>query len=196
MSQPDCDQIDALLRTVNREIWIVTAADGARRGGLTATWVSRASLDPAMPTLMAAIATNHFTAELIDAGGGFGVHLLRPDQVDLAVQFASGSGRDRDKLAGLESQVGETGSPLLADCLAWLDCRVFHRFVAGDRVFYWADIVAVQTVAAEPPLCEQEFFAAVGPDVLATLGAGLRADLEIQRPMYDDWRQSLDTEDD
>ena len=60
-------QVESIFRLVNREIWIVTAADGERRGGLAATWVSQASIDRDKPVVVIGIAPNHFTAELIDA---------------------------------------------------------------------------------------------------------------------------------
>lgn len=56
-------EIEGLLRgALDREIWVVTAAAGARRGALTATWVSPVSVDPDRPMLLAGLAPNHFTA--------------------------------------------------------------------------------------------------------------------------------------
>ena len=98
---------DAIFRQVTREIWIVTAADGQRRGGLVATWVAQASLDPTTPVVMIAIAQNHYTRELIDASGTFALHMITADQISLAWQFAIGSGRDRDKLSGLKCHTEE-----------------------------------------------------------------------------------------
>src|SRR6478609_10965789 len=95
-------QIDTALRLIDRELWIITAASGGRRGGLLATWVSAASIDPERPILLAGIGPNHFTAELVQSSRAFAAHLLRPDQIELAWNFANGSGRDRDKFAGLE----------------------------------------------------------------------------------------------
>jgi len=46
------NEIDAALRLVDRELWIITAADKNRRGGLLATWVSTASIDPERPILL------------------------------------------------------------------------------------------------------------------------------------------------
>ena len=105
--------IDSVFRLVNREIWIITAAAGDRRGGLTATWFAEASLDRQRPVVLAGIAPNHYTADLLDASGSFAAHLLTPQQASLAVDFALGSGRERDKLASLATSAGRTGSPIL-----------------------------------------------------------------------------------
>src|SRR5262245_24142815 len=93
--------VDSVFRLLDRAIWIITAQDGTRRGGLAATWVMQSSIDPAQPLIVAGIAPNHFTAELIEASGAFAAHLLVEDQCDLAFAFAIGSGRDREKLIGL-----------------------------------------------------------------------------------------------
>ena len=67
----DLRSIDEALRLVDREIWVVTAAAGERRGGLVATWVSAASIDAKRPVLLAGLAPNHFTTELVQAGNVF-----------------------------------------------------------------------------------------------------------------------------
>ena len=122
------DQIEQVFGLIDREIWIVTAAAGDKRGGLVATWVSQASIDENTPTVVIGIAANHYTCELIELSSAFALHLLRPDQAEVAWNFASGSGRDRDKLALLAAHTEGTESPVLDECLAWLDCRVFFRF--------------------------------------------------------------------
>src|SRR2546429_1095460 len=97
------DEIAFALRLIDREMWIVTAASGERRGGLVATWVSAASIDRERPVLLAGLAPNHFTTELVQTSRAFAAHLLRPQQTDLAWNFGRDSGRDRNKFAGLQA---------------------------------------------------------------------------------------------
>lgn len=175
------------MRLVDREIWVVTAAAGGRRGGLVATWVSSASIDRERPVLLAGIAPNHFTAELIDASRRFAAHLLRPEQGELAWNFAKSSGRNRDKLAGLAANE-HAGAPILADCLAWFDCRIFARVDAGDRLFYWADVVAAKLVQTEAPLREHAFIRSLSDQQRRQLAADREADVSLQRPGHQRWR--------
>ena len=172
-------------------MWIITAAVGGRRGGLTATWVSPASIDRERPVLLAGIAPDHFTAELIDASGGFAAHLLRVDQAAVAWNFARDSSRDRDKLAGLTTNDTPGGSPVLADCLAWCDCRVLARYDAGDRLFYWADVLSAQQVGSGPPLCEQALIHSLTDEERQALIASRQADIARQRPLHEAWRRAL-----
>jgi flavin reductase (DIM6/NTAB) family NADH-FMN oxidoreductase RutF len=185
------DQVESVLKLADGVVWIVTAADGSRRGGLTATWLFPASIDPARPVVLAGIAPNHYTAELIERSRTFVAHLLRADQVRLAWEFAKDSGRERDKLAGLRFATGVTGAPILANCLAWLECRVFARYDTGDRRFYWADVEAGSILAQGPPLREQAFIGGLSPAERVLLAARREADAVVQRPLADAWRASL-----
>lgn len=182
--------IEAVFRAIDRPVWIVTAAAAGHRGGLTATWVAQASLDPALPVVVAGIAPGHHTRELIDAAGAFAAHLLAADQAPLALRFALASGRDVDKLAGVEFSAGATGSPILETCLAWLDCRVVHRHETGDRFYYWADVVAGHRLAEAAPLTERGLLSAANDDEKRRLKLLLAADIAAQRPLRDAWRAS------
>lgn len=181
-------EIDSVLRLLDREIWIVTAAADGRRGGLCATWVSLASIDPQRPVVVAGLAPNHFTTALISASGCFGLHLLRTDQAPLALNFAIGSGGERDKFDGLATSAGSMGTPLLDDCLAALECRVFSQYDTGDRLYFWTDVVGGQRHGDGPALREQSLIAAASAEQKALLLRNRREDAEILRPKHDGWR--------
>lgn len=195
---PNLQTIERVFRLVDREVWIVTAGDprsdeGHARGGLCATWVSQTSLDPETPMLLLGIAPNHFTRERIDQTGHCGVHLLRADQADLALSFAIGSGRDRDKFAGVAIDPASTTSPLLSDCLAWLDCRIIHRADGGDRIYYWAE--ALRGLAPAQPgatLREQALIAAASDEQRQSLRANRLFDIEQLRPLHRAWREQIE----
>ena len=187
-------QIEQVFRLVDPEIWIVTAAAGQRRGGLVATWVTRASLDANAPLVVAGLAPNHYTAELALAAGAFGLHLIARDQIQLAWRFAIGSGRERDKLAGLSLQPGRTSAPILTDCLAWLECRVVTTYNSGDRIFFWADVVAGEQIGPGNPVTEGELISAASPEQLAALVENRTADIELQRPLRLEWRNLIQTQ--
>ncbi|HND51679.1 MAG TPA: flavin reductase family protein [Pirellulaceae bacterium] len=183
---------DSILRQLTREVWVVTAATDYRRGGLTATWVHPVSLDPQLPLLLAAIAPNHFTAELVDEAAVFVAHLLADDQQSLAIRFALKSGRDTDKFEGLEFETLESGAPLLGGCVAALECRVLARLATGDRTFYWGAVV--RTIAPRPtapPLVDRTFFGRLSTEDRAILFENLQADLAVQRPAQAAWFATL-----
>jgi flavin reductase (DIM6/NTAB) family NADH-FMN oxidoreductase RutF len=192
MSTPDdanWAQIEAVFKLVRRPVWIVTAATGQARGGLLATFVVQSSIDPESPTVMVGLAPNHFTAELVEKSGGFALHLLRSDQQQLAWRFALASGRVEDKLAGLATKIGASGSPILSDCLAWLDCRVCDRHDGGDRWYFWADVVAGNRLGTASPLDDATLIASADDTQKKQLVADLQADRLLQREMRAAWRK-------
>ncbi len=193
MSEKQLDQIEAAFRLVDREIWIVTAASGRSRGGLVATWVSQASIDREHPTVVIGIAPNHFTSEVIDASHAFALHLITSNQIQHVWNFAIGSGRDRDKFENVAVRTGETGSPLLDECLARLECRVFHTERTGDRIYYWADVVTGETLSEGNALTESRLIALASDQQKQELLAGRDADIAVQRPLQEAWRKALST---
>ena len=112
-----------------------------------------------------------------------------PISTSLAWNFAKDGGRQRDKLAGLATNNSSGGQPILADCLAWCDCRVFACYDAGDRRYYWADVVAAQRMGSGQPLREQQLIGKMTDDQRRVLAASRQADVLAQRPLHERWRQ-------
>ncbi|MCC7085463.1 MAG: flavin reductase family protein [Pirellulales bacterium] len=192
MNNRGIHHFDDVFKLIDREIWIVTSASSdGRRGGLVATWVSQASIDPGRPVVVVGIAPNHFTAELIEGVGGFVAHLISADQIDLAWRFALKSGRNTDKFDGVPFTSTATGLPIVNGCIAWLECRVIAKYDAGDRWFYWGDVVSSTSTTGRQPLKERELFAAASAQQLAALAAGMQADAETLRSAADHWRAKL-----
>jgi flavin reductase (DIM6/NTAB) family NADH-FMN oxidoreductase RutF len=182
-------QIDSVFRSLDREIWIVTSQTDTARGGLVATWVSQTSIDPLDPVVVIGIAVNHNTRSLIDKSGRFGLHLLSAHQTDLALNFAIGSGQERDKLTDIPLQPNHS-IPILQDCVSWLECVVQHKNDGGDRIYYWGQVINGRQISAEQPLREKQLIAAASPQQLAALKQTRLEDVEIQRPLLKEWRQS------
>jgi flavin reductase (DIM6/NTAB) family NADH-FMN oxidoreductase RutF len=189
-------QIEEVFRLVNREVWIVTAADGVSRGGLCATWVSQTSLDPLRPVALLGIAPNHFTRELIDRSRRCALHLLRSDQAPIALALAIGSGRERDKLAGLAESESLHEPPRLRDALAWIDCRILTHYDGGDRIYYWAAVTQGGLSAADrsagQPLRERDVLTAATDEQRRLLKENREFDIECNRPLHEAWRAQLD----
>lgn len=189
-------RIEKTLKLIDREVWAITARDQFSRGGLTATWVSQASINRAHPTLLIGLAPNHATAKLVLKSQRFVAHLLRSDQSHLAYQLAASSGAGGADKLGEFSTIGDRDDdapPLLANCLAWLDCRVFHYYDCGDRWFFWADIIDSGTpIGAEAtdaaPLREQSFFQSLSPKQRGHLVACRDAELPLHQSWHEAWR--------
>jgi flavin reductase (DIM6/NTAB) family NADH-FMN oxidoreductase RutF len=184
---PAIARIDSVLKLVDREVWLVTSASNDRLGGLVATWVSSASIDPERPVVLIGLAPNHFTAELVGASGRFALHLLCERQIDLVWRFALASGRDTNKFNGLAIRFDADDAPILSDCLAWLDCRVIARYDAGDRLFFWADVEDGEVPGKGVPLREKRVLELATAELKAALSEARTADIQALAPLRQAW---------
>lgn len=113
---------------------VVTTSDETGTGtgepvGLTVNSFASVSLEPPLVLFSIDRTTKSFPA--FQAAGSFAVNLLRADQQDVSNRFADPDAvRFRDD--AVETWV--TGSPILAACLAALDCTVHARHDGGDHV--------------------------------------------------------------
>lgn len=182
--------VSDVLSRLNPEIWIVTASDGRHRGGLVSTTVVSASIVPEMPRITVGLAKQHTTWPLVEASGAFAAHLIEENLLEWVWRFGLQSGRDVDKLAGLDVRTGATGSPILQQALAWLDCRVEARLDTGDRVVYLAEIVDGGLNRDAPPLTVQRMLELASPEHRQQLKDALVRDGEIDAEAIRRWRES------
>lgn len=173
----------------DRELWIVTASDGSRRGGLVATFVCLASLVEELPRTLVALSKQHNTWRLIETSNAFGLHLISARQLDWVWQFGLQTGRDGDKLADLNVETSVTGAPLLSDAIGWLDCRVEARTDTGDRTVYLAEAVAASMRRDEPPLTMKELLRIAPRQRLEQLKQLRQRDSKVDAQAIHAWRQ-------
>jgi flavin reductase (DIM6/NTAB) family NADH-FMN oxidoreductase RutF len=184
----DAQQIGKLFERVDREVWIVTAAHQGRRAGLVATFVAPASIVPEVPRVVAGIAKTHETWKLIDGSGAFAVHLLEESQAELVWRFGLQSSRDVDKFAGLQVDTAATGSPILHDALAWLDCRVETRMETGDRTVFLGEVLDGNSRSDCRPLMLHQLLALAPPEHKQTMREQLNADASLDAEAIRKWR--------
>lgn len=114
--------------------------------------IGGASIVPERPRVVTHIYKTNHSHEMIARSGAFALNFLRADQLELIDRFGMHSGRDLDKLEGLDYKKGETGSPLLSDCWGWLDCRVVNAMDGGDMTCFLAEVVDGLTLSGAQPL--------------------------------------------
>lgn len=119
---------------------------------IASSWQSRASVQisisampasvvPTVPRMITNVWKTNYTHDLIRGSGAFAVHLLRTDQMGWVHEFGFFSGRERDKLAKVAHHIGVSGSPILEEALAYLDCRVINTMDGGDMTCFLAEVV-------------------------------------------------------
>ena len=111
-------------------VTIITALDDGAPAGLAVGSFFSVSLDPPLVGFCAAKTSTSFPH--VQRVGKFCANVLAADQEALSRVFAS-SGADKFKGLGWRPAPA-TGSPQLADVLAWIDCSIDAVHEAGDHV--------------------------------------------------------------
>jgi flavin reductase (DIM6/NTAB) family NADH-FMN oxidoreductase RutF len=128
------------LRTFTYGIYIATTADeDGNTAAMTANWTGQVSFEPRMLSL-AVESDSHFLS-VIRKSGVFAINSLESGQRELAGQFGRSTAKVGDKLEGYTYTPGSTGSPLLEQALAAVECRVVQEMPAGDHVLFLGEVV-------------------------------------------------------
>jgi flavin reductase (DIM6/NTAB) family NADH-FMN oxidoreductase RutF len=127
----EASSLAALFRTLTLGVYAVGVADGQKRDAFTAAWVMQASFNPLL--LAVSINPDNASYELLHATGSFSINVLKRGQLELARRLGTKSGRNEDKLAGVQCHAGRLGSPIVADALSYFECELMGRTRAGDH---------------------------------------------------------------
>jgi len=119
-------------------LYAVTVGHGGEEHGMTANWVTQASFEP--PMVAVAVENTSTTIGLIRDARRFAVNLLQHTQRDLAAKLGRTSAKAPQKLKGLKTKpVAQT--PVLADALGWVVCRLVATLPAGDHTLVLGEVI-------------------------------------------------------
>ena len=110
-------------------VTVVTGLVGGEPVGLAVNSFTSVSLEPALVAFC--VAERSRTWPRLRTTGTFCVNILADDQEALSRAFA---GRPPDRFLGVGWRPGRSGTPILADVLAWIECTVEAEHAAGDHV--------------------------------------------------------------
>ena len=124
---------------------VTTRAASGRPVGMTANSFASVSLDP--PLVLVCVGSNSSNFPAFAETPLFAVNVLREGQDEVAASFAR---RGIDRFAGVAHATQATGAPVLDECLAWFDCTVHQRVVAGDHLILVGKVEAFAAASAQP----------------------------------------------
>jgi flavin reductase (DIM6/NTAB) family NADH-FMN oxidoreductase RutF len=142
--------LDEALRLIPAPVAVIGAVKDGVMGGLTAAWVTRVSIDPAL--ILVSVGHSRFTWELLAGDGPFTVSLLAADQVPEARLFGLKSRREVDKWAQTEHILLGDDVPALKHCSARFLCQTESRFTTGDHDCFVGRVIESEVVAGGPAL--------------------------------------------
>ena len=131
-------------------VTIVTASHSGIKHGMTVTSFTSISLLPSQ--VLISLAQNTRTHDLIMRSHQFGISILDSSQVELSDIFAGRMPDDMDRLAGVETITLVSGTPLLKNALAQLDCHVVTTLGSGTHTIFIGEVLSAQSGNGGDPL--------------------------------------------
>jgi flavin reductase (DIM6/NTAB) family NADH-FMN oxidoreductase RutF len=141
----------AVLASLTTGIYVLTVADGPHHHGMSSSWVTQVSGEPAL--FMAAVDVRHFSGEVVARTGVFGLNVVGHRSRHLEDYFLSAASRRPDNLDQVRYGLSPIlGVPWLADAAASIEARVVNSIVAGDHRLLIAEPVGVRVNQGDRPL--------------------------------------------
>lgn len=128
-------------------VTVVTAYQDGEIYGMTANAVTSLSLNP--PLILVAVDRTAAMHASLTASGCFALNILTQEQEHLSRRFAQRGPKDIDDLKWIKAT---SGAPILADALAWVDCRLAEILPGGDHSIFLGEILAGDSRGGAPLL--------------------------------------------
>ena len=134
-------------------IYVLTTVRRETINGMIASWVSMVSFDP--PLIVVAVHPNRYSHTLLEKSGFFALNILSQDQKDFLSRF---KGPDpKGKFAGIDHRKGITGSPILSDCIGYLECKIVERYKPGNHTLFIGQIINAESLQDGVPLSTLDY---------------------------------------
>jgi flavin reductase (DIM6/NTAB) family NADH-FMN oxidoreductase RutF len=133
-------------------LYIVTSLKENKLNGQTANTVFQITSEP--PTIAVSINKNNLTHEFIKQSKVLAASILAQDTpLSFIGHFGFKSGRDLDKLSGINYKIGKTGAPLVTDnTLAYLEARVIKEVDVGTHTIFIGELVGAEVIKEGEPM--------------------------------------------
>lgn len=139
------------LRKIPHGVYIIGVKQGSQLNAFTGTWLTQVSFTP--PLVALGIKKDSHSYEMIKQDRVFSVNLLGKQQKSVAEHFVKPASVVGEKLKDVRHHLGKTGTPILDDAIAYVECEV--REIAnehGDHAVVIGEVVEAGAPKDEPAL--------------------------------------------
>jgi flavin reductase (DIM6/NTAB) family NADH-FMN oxidoreductase RutF len=143
LTRPVSENFRTVLGRLPTGVVVVTGGDPERPSALVVGSFMSVSLEPPLVAVSPAKSSTSWPA--IEASRHFCANVLGEGQEALAKRFSKPGG---DKFSGVSwTPAPATGSPLLEGVAAWIDCRIYERYEAGDHWLVLGEVLELWHLA-------------------------------------------------
>jgi flavin reductase (DIM6/NTAB) family NADH-FMN oxidoreductase RutF len=138
----DANAKKTTLRMIPYGLFVLTAAhpDG-RVAAATINWVTQASFEP--PLIAVGVKADSHGHALIKETKSFALNVLGKGQQALAFTFFKPAERQGQTISGEPFRAGSTGSPILTNTPAYVECTLEATVEKGDHSIFVGKVVDV-----------------------------------------------------
>lgn len=133
-------------------LYVVCSRKGDKFNGQIANTVFQITSEP--PTVAVSINKSNLTHEFIKESRVFTASVLSQDTpLSFIGRFGFRSGRDMDKLEGINYKTGETQAPVVTDnALAYLEARIIQEIDVGTHTVFIGELVGADILEEGEPM--------------------------------------------
>ena len=135
------------LHKLSYGLYVVCSRKGGRFNGQIANTVFQVTSEP--PTIAVSINKQNLTHEFIKESKVFTTSVLcQETPLSFIGHFGFKSGRDINKLEGIDYQIGETKAPVVMEnAVSYLEAKVLQEIDAGTHTVFIGEIVGAEVLS-------------------------------------------------
>ena len=128
-------------------MYIIGSKKGDKLNGQAANTVFQITSEP--PTIAVSINRNNLTHEYISASKVFTASMLcDATPLPFIGRFGFRSGRDTNKLEGINYKIGKSGAPVILDnALAYIEARVINQLDVGTHTIFVGEVTDAEIIS-------------------------------------------------
>ncbi len=149
----DKKSLYSALSSMTTGIYILTTSCEDIINGMIVSWATQISYEP--PLVLVAVHPKRYTHGLILKSRSFALNILSTEQKYLVSRFKAPEINNR--FSGIKWRKGKTGSPILNECIAFLDCRLVDTYEPGNHTLFIGEIIDGDINSNEKPLSNIEY---------------------------------------
>jgi flavin reductase (DIM6/NTAB) family NADH-FMN oxidoreductase RutF len=136
----DANAKKTALRMIPYGLYILTSEsrDG-RIGAAAVNWVTQTSFEP--PLVVMGVRADSLVHSITKETGSFALNILGKGQQSLAFTFFKPVERQGQMIGGEPFRAGKTGSPILENAPAFIECRLVDTVEKGDHSIFVGQVV-------------------------------------------------------
>jgi flavin reductase (DIM6/NTAB) family NADH-FMN oxidoreductase RutF len=119
-------------------VTVITVCKDDVKRGMTANAFTSVSLNP--PLILVSIDKKADTHGLMMECEAFCVNILPEHRREWSDWWAGKAPKDVDQFANMPYSTKATGSPVLDECLGYIDCKVWARYEGGDHTLFVGEV--------------------------------------------------------